>query len=177
MSALEPINGVGLEQYAKICAKMTNSDPSDTEEHARIAATMGVAGPDWEAAKTGWTARMTSPEHAMEIQTVFMPAYQKAQAEERGGGEPCTLEQYVKAKAAMALKKDPADPTKQLDFQIVVAQAGFTMGQWGEIEGYWTPRIGSNTDERTKEFFNEAAAMKFRELFQIEADIIKGIVR
>lgn len=176
MNPLEPINGVSLEQYAKLCALMTDTKPEDTDKHAEIAANNGVAKEDWEIAKKEWTVRMQDPAHAMEIQKVFMPAYQNAQAETRGGAEPCTIEKYTQIKAEMALKKDP-ETGQQIDFNKVLEENGYNITKWGEVEGYWTPRVGDPNDPRTGQFFNAEDAAKFRELYQKEADKINGIVR
>ena len=176
MDPLEPINGVSLEQYAKLCALMIDTKPEETDKHAQIAADNGVSNDDWEAAKKGWTERMQMPEHAIEIQKVFMPAYQNAQAEARGGAEPCPIEEYTRIKAEMALKKDP-ETGQKIDFNRVLEENGYSVTKWGEAEGYWTPRVASPDDPRTKQFFNAEDAAKFRELYQKEADVINGIER
>jgi hypothetical protein len=176
MDALEPINGVSLEQYAKLCALMTDTKPEDTDKHAEIAQQNGVNKEDWEAAKTGWTERMQMPEYALEIQKVFMPAYQNAQAEARGGKEPCSIEDFARIKAAMSLKKDDATGEK-IDFNKILEEEGYTVTKWGEVEGYWTPRIADPDDPRTGQFFNAEDATKFRELYQKESDKIAGIER
>jgi len=176
MDFLEPVNGVSLEQYAKLCALMTDTNPEDTDKHAKIAAENGVNKDDWEAAKTEWTKRMQDPSCAMEIQKVFMPAYSQAQADARGGAEPCTLEDYTRIKAEMALKKDPATGEK-IDFNKVLEENGYTLTKWGEMETYWVGRVGDPNDPRVGQNFNEEDAAKFRELYQKEADKIQGIVR
>ncbi len=177
MSALEPINGVSLEQYAKLCALMANTNPEDTDKHAEIASENGVSNEDWEAAKTGWTARMQDPAHAMEIQQVFMPTYQKALEEASGGKEPLSLEEYTKIKAAMVHEKDP-ETQEKIDFQKVLDRHQISITKWGEIESYWQCRVNKDEHGRLQEGkFDEAAAMKFRELFQKHADEYAGIER
>ena len=61
MSQFEPIAGVSLTQYAKLCALMSKTQPHETEKHAQIAAENGVNAADWEQAKNGWTALMMNP--------------------------------------------------------------------------------------------------------------------
>src|SRR5690606_38098689 len=52
------IAGVGLEQYAKLCALMANTQPEETDKHAEIAQANGVSKENWEEAKKGWTEMM-----------------------------------------------------------------------------------------------------------------------
>ena len=73
MSSFEPIAGVSLEKYARLCALMSKTQPHETDKHAAIASENGVNGESWEAAKSGWTAMMMNPAHALAIQQVFMP--------------------------------------------------------------------------------------------------------
>ena len=103
----------------------------------------------------------------------FMPLFQAAQACIRGGGEPGSLEMYARVHAEMIHRKDPVDPSKKLDHMIVIEENGFTHAEWLEMEGYWTPRVGS--DEFPE--FDPVLALKFREFIQMEADRINGIVR
>lgn len=178
MDPLEPINGVELEQYAKLCALMVNTQPEETDKHAEIAAANGVDGAAWEAAKKGWTERMTMPEHAMAIQQVFMPAYQKALEEASGGEEPCSLEQYAKMKSAMMNEKDPENAEQVISYEKVLERNGFTITQWGAVESYWNSRVNKDEHGRLQEGkFDEAAATKFRELIQKHADEYAGITR
>ena len=75
----------------------------------------------------------------------------------------------------MALKKD--DAGEKIDFNKVLEEESYTVTKWGEVEGYWTPRIADPNDPRTGQFYVEEDAKKFRELYQKEADIINGIER
>lgn len=163
---------VSLEQYAGLCARMAETG-GDTGKEYSIAGSEGVSVEDWERAKEFYTARMQDPADMGKTAMAFMPLYQAAQAKMRGGGEPGTLEMYTKVHAEMALRKDPSDPAKKLDHMIVIAENGFTHAKWLEMEGYWTPRVGSDQFPE----YDPALALKFRELFQQESDRILGIVR
>jgi hypothetical protein len=63
----EPIAGVSLEQYARICREMAGSqDPS-------IAAAHGIAPDAWQAAMDGWAARMQrNPAVAQQFNAIYM---------------------------------------------------------------------------------------------------------
>jgi len=163
---------VTLEKYAILCALMADTG-GDIQKENDIALAQGVSPGDWKDAKEYFTAKMQDPADMGKTAMAFMPLFQAAQADMRGGGEPGSLEQYTKVHAEMALRKDPADPSSKIDHLIVIAENGFTHAEWLEMEGYWTPRVGS--DEFPE--YDPALAMKFRELFQKEADRINGIVR
>jgi len=172
------IGGVTLEQYAKLAASMAGTKPEETEKHAEIATAAGVSKEHWEEAKDGWTKMMMDPAHAMEIQKIFMPAYQKALDEASGGAEPLDLDSYARIKTAMAYEKDPENPEAKIPFEQVLAREGIELTKWGTIESYWMPRVNQDEHGRLQEgVFDEALAAKFRELMQKYSDELNGIVR
>lgn len=161
---------IPLEKYADLCALMGNTGGDEAKENA-IADANGVSPADWKAAKTGYTAKMSDPSDMGKTAMAFMPLYQAAQAKMRGGTEPCTLEVYTKIHAEMAFRKDPAG--NKINYQLVLAENGFTHQSWLECEGYWTPRVGADTDPK----YDAAAGARFRVLMQQESDRILGIKR
>lgn len=163
---------ISLEQYAHLCVQMADT-AGDTAQEASIAQANGVAPADWEAAKAHYTALMSSPTDMGKTAMAFMPLYQAALDKKRGGGEPCSLEQFAKIHAEMAFKKDPNDPEKKIDYHLVLAAHGFTHQSWLECESYWTPRVGAPDQPK----WDPVLGQKFRELMQKESDIIFGIVR
>jgi hypothetical protein len=161
---------ISLEQYAELCALMADTGGDVAREHA-IAAQHGVDAAAWDAAKAGYTARMSDPNDMGRTAMAFMPLYQAAQARARGGAEPCTLEVFARVHAEMAFRKGPDG--EKIDYHQVLAEHGYTHQSWLECEGYWTPRLISDTDPN----FDPAAAARFRVLMQEESDRIFGIVR
>src|SRR5262245_21143281 len=70
----QPIAGVSLETYANLLALMSDCG----EDEARclaIAAEAGVSREAWEAAKTGWTARMADPALENRVSNAFLAFY------------------------------------------------------------------------------------------------------
>jgi hypothetical protein len=161
----QPIAGVSLEQYATLCAAMMHTG-EDTAAQAAIAAEHGVAAADWQAAQQGWTARFSDPANQGKVAHAFYPLYQAAQARNRGGAEPMSLAQYARITAEYSFEKDAAG--KQIDHQIVLARYGLNSTTWGEVTGYWTPKVNDPADP---------AAAEFRALVQAESDRILGIDR
>jgi hypothetical protein len=163
---------ISLEQYADLCVAMADTAGDESKEFA-IAAAQGVSEAEWSASKAGYTAKMSDPADMGKTAIAFMPLYQAALDKKRGGGEPCTLELYTKIHAEMAFRKDPADASKKIDYNIVLAENGYTHQAWLECESYWTPRVGAPDQPK----WDPVLGQKFRELMQKESDRVLGIVR
>ena len=80
--------------------------------------------------------------------------------------EPMSLEMYAKITAEYSFEKD--GDGVQVDHHIVLARYGLNVTQWGEVCGYWSPRVNDPADP---------SAGPFRALVQSESDRIFGIVR
>jgi len=166
---------IPIEQYAELCALMADTDGDEAKELA-IAQAHGVSGADWLASKAAWTAKMSDPADMGRTASAFMPLYQAAQAQARGGKEPCSLEVYTKIHAEMMLRKDPIG--NKIDHKLVLAEHGFTHQAWLECEGYWTPIVGADTIlGQPNPKFDPGLAHTFRVQMQAESDRILGIVR
>ncbi len=174
---MESINGVSLEKYAELCALMADTG-TDTDKQAAIAEANGVSASDWKAAQDGFTKRMMDPSDMGKTALAFMPLYQEAQTRLRGGKEPCTLEVYAKIKANMSFRTDPADPSRKIDYMVVLQENGYTHQQWIECENYWTPVVINDPTKPTlAERFNAEKSMTFKQLIQEESDRINDIKR
>ena len=168
MSEFEAIAGVTLEEYAKLCALMSKTQPEEVDKHAQIAADNGVSNENWAVAKDGWTKMMVDPGKAMAIQQVFMPIYQKTLETMSDGTEPCTLEKYAEIKSAMIHEKDESG--NKLDVEIILYRFGYKITEWGTIETYWVSRVSKDEHGRVIDNYNEADGSKFRELIQMHGD-------
>jgi hypothetical protein len=162
---MDPIRGVSLESYASLCAAMARTG-TDTAAQIAIAAEGGLDEPTWQAAKDGWTARMTDPAHQGRVAMAFYPLYSAAQAASRGGSEPLSLETYARIVNEYSFEKDAHGV--RVEVSAVLARYGLDLASWSEITGYWTPKVND---------MNDPAARLFRELSQAESDRIFGTVR
>ena len=162
---------ITIEKYAELCVLMSDTGGDESKEFA-IAAEHAVSADEWTASKAGFTAKMSDPADMGKTAMAFMPLYQAA-LDKRRGGEPCTLEVFAKVHAEMSLGKDPTDSSKKIDYNIVLAENGFTHQTWIECESYWTPRVGSPDEAK----WDAAQGQKYRELTQSESDRVLGIVR
>ena len=72
-----PIQGISLERYAELGAEVADH-VDDPEAQAKIVEGLGVSRADWEAAQSGWTARMRDMALMGIVAQRFMPLYQAA---------------------------------------------------------------------------------------------------
>lgn len=78
---MEPINGISIELYAELCAKM-NDVLKDNEACATIAESEGITRENWNAAHEGWQLRITDPSDmgktASRFDSLWLSALQKS---------------------------------------------------------------------------------------------------
>lgn len=163
---------ISIEMYAELCAAMSDTGGDEAKE-LEIALSKGVSEAEWKESKSGYTAKMMDAADMGKTAMAFMPLYQAALDKKRGGAEPCPLETYAKVHVHMAYRKDPADSTKKIDYNVVLSEFGYTHQQWIEIDSYWTPRVGAPDQPR----YDPVLGAKFVKLADAEHDIIFGIER
>lgn len=147
----QPVAGVSLELYANLLAEMSEYG----EDEARCLATAaahGVSAEAWEAAKAGWTARFADPALENRVSHAFLAHYTPALARKRGGREPMPVERYAKIFAETSFRKDPADPSRQIDREVVLAEHGLTLNAWNEALVHWTPKVSDPNDPASATF-------------------------
>jgi hypothetical protein len=129
--SLQPINGISLERYADLGAAISDC-MEDAAKVAQIVQQEGVALPDWEAAKTGWTARMQDMSLMGRVAMAYMPLYQAALAKRKGGQAQASYEDFVAVSAAI----------KVFGFEGALNASGVTMADWTEVAGHWNQAMG-----------------------------------
>jgi hypothetical protein len=166
---------IPLEQYAILCALMADTG-GDVARENEIAGRAGVSPEAWAEAKAGYTAQMSDPNDMGRTAVAFMPVYQAAQAFQRGGGEPCTLEFFAKVHAEMAYLMDPGG--NRMNHQLVLAQNGTSHQAWLECEGYRPPIVGApEIHGQPNANFDPSKHQQFAALMQSESDRIHGVAR
>lgn len=74
---MEPINGISLEKYAELCAKMNNVF-QDKEACSRIAESEGISRENWAAAHKVWQSRITDPADMGVTESKFVSSWKSA---------------------------------------------------------------------------------------------------
>ncbi len=163
---MEPINGISLEQYAKLIVMMSDCG-EDEEACNKIAEQEGFSRENWKAAKDGWTAKMGDPSDMGKTAMAFMPLYQAELSKKNSEKEPISLEEYARIHSDMAFRKDPNDPAKKINHEDVLKENNISVTKWGEFSSYWTPKV------------SEAGELhdKFAAYTQQNSDRILGIKR
>ena len=133
MDPFAPINGISLERYAEIGAALDGKE-KDKQATREVLAAEGVSEADWEAAKTGWTARMQDMSLMGRVATAFMPLYQAALAKKKGGAARVSYEDFVHVSALI----------KIYSFEGAMHASGLSQSEWAEAAGHWTQTMGQN---------------------------------
>jgi len=149
MDPYAPINGISLERYAELSAEVDGTQ--DPEKQAEIVGTKGVARADWEAAKSGWTARMQDMSLMGQVATRFMPMYQAALAK-KSPAPQVSYEDYV----AMC----GCPPV--IGFEGMIAHYKITTSQWTQISGHWNNIIATNPQYMQHGLLVEQEAARIR---------------
>ncbi|MEO6391154.1 MAG: hypothetical protein ABIP75_04825, partial [Pyrinomonadaceae bacterium] len=139
MSVLDPIAGISLERFAELCVKMKDCG-GDLDVCANIAADNGVDRPTWEAAMSGWNARMTDPGNAGQVALAYMPLYQAALATYGGPPATATLDEYIEMSAL--INTDTIEPNKRpTDFDAMYARFNIDVSKWSQISTFWVDKL------------------------------------
>ncbi|MCC6213492.1 MAG: hypothetical protein IT376_01370 [Polyangiaceae bacterium] len=133
MDPFAPINGISLERYADLSAALDGKGDDPKVIEATLAAE-GAARADYEAAKTGFTARMQDMSLMGRVATAFMPLYQAALARRKGGAARVSYQDYVHVSALIQV----------YGYEAGVQAAGVSASDWTEAAGYWTSQMSAN---------------------------------
>lgn len=160
MSALEPIEGISLEHYAELCAKMANCG-GDLEVCVKIAAENGVDRQKWEAAMNGWNARMYDPATAAQVALAYMPLYQAALTTYGGPRASATEDEYLEMLAM--INTDLRDDIKRpVPFEPMYERFGIDAPKWSQISTDWVDKLGK--DPVLAKAFGERFVARIKEL-------------
>lgn len=123
---MQPINGISLERYAELGALIADFVSDNARVHEAVQKE-GVTIADWEAAKTGWTARMQDMSLMGRVAMAYMPLYQAALAKRKGGQAMASYEDFVAVSAAM----------KVYGPEVGLRACNVSMSDWTEVAGHW----------------------------------------
>ncbi len=124
--AMQPIAGISLERYADLGAAVADLG-NDRQRIAQVLQQERVNPADFEAATTGWTARMQDMALMGRIATAYMPLYQAALARRKGGAASASYEDFVAVSAAI----------KVFGFEAAMQASGVSQSDWTEVAAVW----------------------------------------
>lgn len=140
--ALEPIDGITLERYAELAAKMAHCD-GDLEVCAQIAEAEGVDRATWESAMNGWNARMNEPATAATVALAYMPLYQAALAQYGGPRATASMEDYLEMLSMINTDLKEGD-VRPVPFEPMYERFGINAPKWSQISTDWVERLGQD---------------------------------
>lgn len=165
-----PEEGLTLEQYAGICARVAGTQISPAEMQ-QLLAPYSLDVPKWERVNRRWVARMQEDASGT-ITTMFTQAYTAAGAGQYGGAaqaasaslatpgaapqgpEPMSLEQYAEIAAATG-----AWTEQGMDVGAMLAQQyRMTSGDLSNVSTYWGQRFTTDLAllDRYSDLLNQA---------------------
>ncbi len=128
MDPYAPINGISLERYAELGAELDGI--TDLTEQAKKVQELGVSEADWEAAQTGWTARMQDMSLMGQVATKYMQLLNAAVAAKKGVVS-VSFEDWCAMSAAIQVFGPEA----------MLGNYGITQGDWTSISAHWTTEL------------------------------------
>jgi hypothetical protein len=131
MDPYAPINGISLERYADLGAELDGI--TDPTEQVKKVGELGVAAADWEAAKTGWTARMQDMSLMGQVAMKYMPLYNAAIAKKKGVTS-LSFEDYVEVSAAI----------QAFGYQGAMAHFKLSPADWTTISAHWQGELAKD---------------------------------
>jgi|GEM_PF-630558 len=145
---LDPIEGIGMEDWAAANVKIANGMPLD-----EVLKILGTEKPIWDKVSADWMARM-SQDSTFAISKVYGDAFTNpnigkfataggAAAPGNGAVEKIKndFDLYIKIMCHQNMAS-----TQGIDANAVLKQYGLTAADWGMIGGHWAPQMGSNLE-------------------------------
>ncbi len=124
MDPFSPVNGMTLERYAELAAEVDGI--TDPAAQAEKVGTLGVSAADWQAASSGWTARMQDVSNMGQVATRYMQLYNAALGQKKGNAS-VTFEAFCSMSAMIQV----------FGFEAMTNHMGITQGEWTTISAHW----------------------------------------
>lgn len=137
-SNLEPVEGVSLEQWAGVNAKLTSG--TSTEDAIK---SIGIDMPKWDRVNNEWLSRMKN-DTSFTIATKYAAAFNTTASGNLGEGlkvnaESIPFEKYVESMVAQdVLGKQGRDA------QDVLKDFGMTVADYSNVSSYWSGKMMSD---------------------------------
>jgi hypothetical protein len=135
---MSPVEGVSLEQWAQVNAKIVSGGNVDD-----LIKTISCDKAKWDRVNNEWNTRMSN-DTTFTIATVYGQAFTAPAA----GAAPvdyeaiCPYEKYMEVSVAMDIfTQQGHDPQK------IISNFGFTLSEWTNIGAFWSKRFMEQTDK------------------------------
>lgn len=126
-----PINGISIERYAELGAELDGI--TDAAAQAQKVGALGVAAGDWEAAKSGWTARMQDMSLMGQVATRYMQLYNAAIAQKKGVAST-SFDDWCAVSAAIQV----------FGYEGATTHYKLSQSDWTTISAHWTTELAKD---------------------------------
>lgn len=150
---LDPVKGISLQDWAAANAKIASGMPFD-----EVLKVLSTEKPIWEEASAEWMARM-SQDTSFAISKVYGDAFSNSNIGKFAGASASTdsannpvvaqvkndMDLYVKIMCHQNIAS-----TQGIDPISILKQYGLTIGDWGVLNGHWSPQFNGNLENVMK---------------------------
>ncbi|MFA5404803.1 MAG: DUF6620 family protein [Ignavibacteria bacterium] len=136
---LDPVEGITLEQWAGVNAKIVAGSPTDEAIKA-----IGIDTPKWDRVNNEWLTRMRN-DTSFTISKIYTAAFNAAPAPSTStggsGAGSVSPESYPFEKWIEAMVAQDVLGKQGRDAQDVLKDFGLTVGDYSKISGYWNGKM------------------------------------
>lgn len=132
---LEPVEGITLEQWAGVNAKIASGAPQDD-----AIKTIGVDAPKWDRVNNEWLTRMRN-DTSFTISKIYAAAFNQKAEGNLGSGSQVGADSYPFEKYIEAMVAQDVLGKQGRDAQDVLKDFGLTVADYSNISGYWSNKM------------------------------------
>jgi hypothetical protein len=135
---LDPVEGITLEQWAGVNAKLASSVP--TEEAIK---SIGVDAPKWDRVNNEWLTRMKN-DTTFTISQKYAAAFNTTASGNLGSGASVSADSFPFEKYIECMVAQDVLGKQGRDAQDVLKDFGLTVADYSNISSYWTGKMMSD---------------------------------
>ncbi len=136
---LDPVEGVTIEQWAGVNAKIVAGTPTD-----EAIKEIGIDAPKWDRVNNEWLTRMRN-DTSFTISRIYSAAFNAAPAAPAaaatGGAAPVSPESYPFEKWIEAMVAQDVLGKQGRDAQDVLKDFGLTVSDYSKVSAYWNGKM------------------------------------
>ncbi|MGA2667953.1 MAG: DUF6620 family protein [Ignavibacteria bacterium] len=135
---LDPVEGITLEQWAEVNAKLASGTPAE-EAIKSIAADM----PKWDRVNNEWLTRMRN-DTTFTISNKYAAAFNKGASGNLGSGSQVSADSFPFEKYIEVMVAQDVLGKQGRDAQDVLKDFGLTVADYSNISSYWSGKMMSD---------------------------------
>ena len=137
-SILDPVEGVSLDDWARINAQMVSGTPLEEAIKA-----IGIDQPKWDRVNSEWLTRM-SADRSFVISTKYAAAFNSTASGNLGSGAGISSASYPFEKYVESMIAQDVLGKQGRDAQDVLKDFGMTVADYSNLSSYWSGKMMSD---------------------------------